>query len=156
MHLQAEASVLEAEAATWTLLLHMYARTNKTYPGGRGGQQTSVPTVSLALTALLTLSKAICTHTHAAGKGLLAGAVAAGCVLCLTIDTNDAFYVVLPVVNPHPTKCCASLACWCQVYAASMCFHNFAAHSEYAVCCRSIIQLQASSQMMQNYFSVRV
>ena len=45
MHLQAEASVLEAEAATWTLLVHMYARTNKTYPGGRGGQQTSVPTV---------------------------------------------------------------------------------------------------------------
>lgn len=55
MHLQAEASVLEAEAATWTLLLHMYARTNKTYPGGRGGQQTSVPTVCLALAALLNI-----------------------------------------------------------------------------------------------------
>ncbi|KAL0028314.1 hypothetical protein WJX79_009606 [Trebouxia sp. C0005] len=53
MHLQAEASVLEAEAATWTLLLHMYARTNKTYPGGRGGQQTSVPTVHHTVASII-------------------------------------------------------------------------------------------------------
>ncbi|KAL0039521.1 hypothetical protein WJX77_000542 [Trebouxia sp. C0004] len=53
MHLQAEARVLEAEAATWTLLLHMYARTNKTYPGGRGGQQTSVPTLHHTVASII-------------------------------------------------------------------------------------------------------
>ena len=103
-----------------------------------------------------TLFHVICTHTHAAGKGLLAGIAAAGGVLCLTIDKIDACYVALIVVNSHLTKYCSFFACWCQVRAASMSFRNFAAHSEYAVCCRSITQLQASSQMMQNYCSVRV
>ena len=46
MHLQAEASSLEAEAATWELLLHMYAKTHRTYPAGTGGQQTATNTVS--------------------------------------------------------------------------------------------------------------
>lgn len=46
MHLQAEASALEAEAATWELLLHMYAETHRTYPAGTGGQQTAINTVS--------------------------------------------------------------------------------------------------------------
>lgn len=133
MHLQAEASVLEAEAATWTLLLHMYARTNKTYPGGRGGQQTSVPTVCLALTALLSLVPHHLHSQYAAGKGLLAGILAAGRVLCLTIATIDACYVALIVVHLHPTKCCAFLACWCQGHAASMSLRNFAAQFEYAV-----------------------
>ena len=45
MHLQAQASTLEAEAATWKLLYHMYARMKKTYPAGTGGVQTAVPTV---------------------------------------------------------------------------------------------------------------
>ena len=97
-----------------------------------------------------------CTDTHAAGKGLLAVIAAAGGVLCLAIDTIDAWYVALTVVNSHPPKYCSFLACWCQVHAASVSFCKFAAHPEYAVCCRSITQLQASSQMMQNYFSVRV
>lgn len=47
MHLQSEASALEAEAATWELLLHMYADTRKMYPAGTGGQQTAIKTVSL-------------------------------------------------------------------------------------------------------------
>lgn len=46
MHLQAEATALEAEAATWELLLHMYAETHRTYPAGTGGQQTAIKTVS--------------------------------------------------------------------------------------------------------------
>ena len=67
MHLQAEASSLEAEAATWKLLLHMYARTNKTYPGGGGGQQTSVPTVrSVIQCTVLPRSTALHTVTAAA------------------------------------------------------------------------------------------
>ena len=45
MHLQAEAGALEAEAATWELLLHMYANTHKVYPAGTGGQQTAIKTV---------------------------------------------------------------------------------------------------------------
>lgn len=49
MHLQAEASALEAEAATWELLLHMYAETHRTYPAGIGGQQTATNTVSSSL-----------------------------------------------------------------------------------------------------------
>lgn len=47
MHLHTEASALEAEAATWELLLHMYADTRKMYPAGTGGQQTATKTVRL-------------------------------------------------------------------------------------------------------------
>jgi len=150
MHLQAEASVLEAEAATWTLLLHMYARTNKTYPGGRGGQQTSVPTVCLALIALLDIVPRHL-HSHTCSWQRFACRYK-----CLTTDTIDACYVALIVVNSYPVKYSSFLACWSQVHAASMSFRKFAAHPEHRVCCRSITQLQASSQTMQNYFSVHV
>lgn len=59
MHLQAEASALEAEAATWELLLHMYADTRKMYPAGTGGQQTAVKTVRLQCIMYAKLLKVI-------------------------------------------------------------------------------------------------
>lgn len=46
MHLHNEATALEAEAATWKLLVHLYAQTSKVYPAGLGGQMTALPTVS--------------------------------------------------------------------------------------------------------------
>ena len=46
MHLQSEAATLEAEAATWKLLCHLYANTKQTYPAGVGGHTTAVETVS--------------------------------------------------------------------------------------------------------------
>ena len=47
MHLQSEATTLEAEAATWKLLCHLYANTKQTYPAGVGGYTTAVETVSV-------------------------------------------------------------------------------------------------------------
>ena len=46
MHLQSEATALEAEAATWKLLCHLYANTKQTYPAGVGGHTTAVETVN--------------------------------------------------------------------------------------------------------------
>ncbi|KAL3133860.1 hypothetical protein ABBQ32_008326 [Trebouxia sp. C0010 RCD-2024] len=56
LHLQSEASALEAEAATWELLLHMYADTRKMYPAGTGGQQTAIKTVHHQV------AEAVCKH----------------------------------------------------------------------------------------------
>ena len=105
MHLQAEASSLEAEAATWKLLLHMYARTNKTYPGGGGGQQTSVPTVRFVIQCtVLPHSTALQTFTVAAAVAACMSSPSHssllhihGQTLCNTLQTSCAG-------DEHPTS----------------------------------------------------
>ena len=39
---------LEAEAATWKLLSHLYGHNESKYPAGFGGRSTAVDTVSIA------------------------------------------------------------------------------------------------------------
>lgn len=57
LHLQEMAAALDAEAATWRLLWHLYGANASNYPGGAGGPKlpgcAGAPTVAQQIAAVL-------------------------------------------------------------------------------------------------------